>query len=154
MQWRVAKEFRDAGGIAWLRRELAGTDWNELDWITVRRTRGRLRETKAGIRYCPLDGVCRLVWGTATYRINTRISAYCGFPKSVRSGQTVRDESEALVWLIAHEVAHYLVDTDQLAGPNSEAVCDVYADAKLAKYREEYRGHHAPDLAPDYEEDA
>ena len=137
MQWRVARELRDCEGIAWVRRELAVFDWTELDWITARRTMGRLRETRSGIKFEPLSGACKPpVRRLSGYRINTRVSRFCGFPRSVRSGATVSDQSGAFVWLIAYEAAHYLSATGQIPGPNDEAACDAFADTLLMRFRE------------------
>jgi len=143
VQWRIATELKECPGIAWVRRALAGFDWSKADWITARRVKGRIRETRRGTKFEPLSGVCKLPRTSTVaelntgYRINTRISRFCGFPVTIRSGRVLQDESETFVWLIAHEAAHYLFPTDQLSGEDTESECDSYADEMLSKYRAE-----------------
>jgi hypothetical protein len=45
-----------------------------------------------------------------------------------------------LVWLITHEAAHYLIPTGQMLGPNTEEICDAFADTMLSEMREGKEG--------------
>jgi hypothetical protein len=47
----------------------------------------------------------------------------------------IRNEEEALVFLIAHEAAHYLRKTKQIPGRHGEILADTYAEELLRKYR-------------------
>ena len=55
---------------------------------------------------------------------------------------SLRDQDEALVWIIAHEAFHYLRRTRQVDGKNVEIEADRYAEGVLRAFRvlEEYRG--------------
>lgn len=85
-----------------------------------------------------LSGECKLPdeARSSGYRINIRVSRFCEYPITLRSGQIVYDEGEALVWLITHEAAHYLTLSRQLPGPADERAPDAFADLLLAEYRE------------------
>jgi hypothetical protein len=55
---------------------------------------------------------------------------------SCRHGvEQIRDEDEALVFLIAHEAAHYLRKTRQIPGRHGENLADTCAEELLRKYR-------------------
>lgn len=46
------------------------------------------------------------------------------------------DRGEATVWLLSHEICHFLKRTFQLAGPNDEPSAILFADEQLALYRQ------------------
>lgn len=117
-----------------MRRSLSGFDWSRVDWITVRRVQG----DRATGRFRALSGECKLpdAAHASGYRINVRVSRFCEYPITLRSGQVVYDEDEALVWLIAHEAAHYLTLSKQLPGPANEQAPDAFADLLPAEFRE------------------
>lgn len=45
------------------------------------------------------------------------------------------DDSEALVWIAAHELFHFLRHTRQIAGRNTEVEADIFADETLEQFR-------------------
>lgn len=49
----------------------------------------------------------------------------------------LRDAQEAVVWIGAHEAFHWLRDSAQVPGRNTEIAADAFADAWLAEYRAE-----------------
>jgi hypothetical protein len=49
----------------------------------------------------------------------------------------LRNEDEALVFLVAHEAFHYLRRTKQVAGRHGEIEADAFALQALEQYREE-----------------
>jgi hypothetical protein len=55
---------------------------------------------------------------------------------------SLRDQDEALVWIIAHEAFHHLRRSRQIDGNNVEIEADRYAEGVLRAFRmlEEYRG--------------
>jgi hypothetical protein len=54
----------------------------------------------------------------------------------------LRDQDEALVWIIAHEVFHYLRRIRQIDGKNGEIEADRYAEVVLRTFQvlQEYPG--------------
>ena len=71
-------------------------------------------------------------WG---YTINATVSRYVRYPHATRSGAVLHTEDELMVWLIAHEAAHYLLATGQVPGEDTEPECDAFADRLLGEYR-------------------
>lgn len=140
MEWRVSKELRGSEGITWIRDKMLGEfDWSNVAWITAercRRIRGRTREIERGFLHPHMKGTCKYSDVPSGYRINTSVSQHCRYPTRVRSGQSVRDENEAFVWLVAHQAAQYLIASNQLSEPpDAGSACEVYADTMLETYR-------------------
>lgn len=48
---------------------------------------------------------------------------------------TLNDEAEATVWILAHELGHYLKNTKQVPGENSELEVTRYSNGWLEKWR-------------------
>lgn len=56
-------------------------------------------------------------------------------------GETVlQDTDEAVIWIVAHEMFHYLRRTRQIDGRNNEIEADAFADTALARYRRDAAG--------------
>jgi hypothetical protein len=47
----------------------------------------------------------------------------------------LRDTDEAAVWIVAHEMYHYLRRTRQVDGRNNEIEADAFSDETLRRYR-------------------
>lgn len=54
---------------------------------------------------------------------------------SLRGETALADASEAVVWIVSHELYHYLRATRQVPGRNAEIEADAYADARLEDFR-------------------
>lgn len=50
------------------------------------------------------------------------------------------DAADAVVWICAHELFHFLRATRQIPGKNTEIEADSFADRKLGEFRTAYRG--------------
>jgi hypothetical protein len=128
-RWEVQKELRDSPGLAFIRWHLSRFDFSQLESITVRRSprRPRLWHPQATT--------------TGLFRIYANISTSVRYPALVpeaekpssgeRQPYYLRDESEAVVAIIAFQVGLYLVRTGQIVGV--EAI--DFMQAAVAAYR-------------------
>ncbi|MGI8540562.1 MAG: hypothetical protein ACR2N0_12445 [Rubrobacteraceae bacterium] len=48
---------------------------------------------------------------------------------------SLKDAGEAVVWIVSHEMYHYLRSTRQVEGTNNEIEADAFSDALLRSYR-------------------
>lgn len=48
---------------------------------------------------------------------------------------SLRDTDEAIVWIVAHEMYHYLRRTRQVSGTNNEIEADAFSDEMLRRYQ-------------------
>ncbi len=144
-RWRISKDLKNSEGLRWVSEELATYDWSRCREISVRRWKGRVNMETGTIQR--FKGVCSLVseadveGGNPSghvYRIFIKLAYQFSFPEVVRSGAELHNENEVLVWVLAHEAAHYLFFTDQIPGENTEEECDAYADERLREYRASY----------------
>jgi hypothetical protein len=140
--WRIAGDLKDSEGLRWVREELATYDWSRCRGISVQRWKGRVdRKRGTMVRFegeCSPPSEFYLEGGKIKrrgYHISNRLVYQFSFPEVVRSGAELQNENEVLVWLIAHEAAHYLLATEQIPGEDSEEECDVFADERLREYR-------------------
>lgn len=66
---------------------------------------------------------------------------------SLRGETVLSDLPEAVAWICAHELYHYLRATRQVPGRNAEIEADAYADARLEDFRRDYRRGRAEGAA-------
>jgi hypothetical protein len=75
------------------------------------------------------------------YWIPVVVGAWLIDPKTVKEWKrlyrllSLRDQDEALVWIIAHEAFHYLRRTRQIDGKNVEIEADRYAEEVLRAFQ-------------------
>lgn len=151
-QWKVEKGLRDSAGLAFVRRYLSRFDYSELEWITLRRP---LRRSWGDVH--PSYGGCthRQSTSSGLYRINSAVFADARYPAEFRYGERdssgkllpfiLKDENDAVVDIIAHEVSHYLGWTGQVAAngkvdsggfqTTSEAQANAFTRGALEAYR-------------------
>jgi predicted nucleic acid-binding Zn ribbon protein len=138
--------------LAFVRWYLSLYDYSELEWITLRRP---LRRSWRDVH--PSDGGCthRQDTSSGLYRINCAVFADARYPAEFRYGERdesgkllpffLKDENEAVVDIIAHEVSHYLGWTGQVPAngkvdsggfqTTSEAQANAFTRGALEAYR-------------------
>jgi predicted nucleic acid-binding Zn ribbon protein len=138
--------------LAFVRWYLSLYDYSELEWITLRRP---LRRSWRDVH--PSDGGCthRQSTSSGLYRINCAVFADARYPAEFRYGERdesgkllpffLKDENEAVVDIIAHEVSHYLGWTGQVPAngkvdsggfqTTSEAQANAFTRGALEAYR-------------------
>ena len=64
--------------------------------------------------------------------------------KRVYGATEVKTLDEAIVWIVAHEAFHWLRQTRQIPGRNTEVEADAFADRKLQEFRAERAAAERP----------
>ena len=134
--WSIDKHLGGSEGVRWVRARLEPYDWSACQAINVRRVRDARSIGRSGVRKTKgaLKGLPNLYTKTRAgdYHITVRISHPSEYPLHTRhsGGAVIHNEDEALVWLIAHAAASYLVRTGQLSENR-----DDFADGMLEEFR-------------------
>lgn len=139
--------------IAWLESYLEQFDLSKLSRLTIDHGRGNY-DGVWGTCYCPrrrrFEGGFRGI--KDTYRISCHVGRNWPYGIATRksplyknsdrtswvrrySVTPVHNVDEAVVWITAHELAHFLSRTRQVPGVNSEIQADAFADARLSEFR-------------------
>jgi hypothetical protein len=165
MRWTIKLNDPPSVALTWVRDLLGGYDTSRLEWVRMThgspRYRGvygcchfPLRERPTYRISCQLPGPFPAYITTRRPPLYKRTDgSFPDLPKGCRVGQwlydpdtgrewkqvrgrtRVGDLGEAVVWILAHEAFHFLRDTRQIPGRNTEIEADAYADSQLAEYR-------------------
>lgn len=164
MRWIVAREVREgaARGIEWARRFLDRFDTSKVEWVRIDQGRGRYSGVYGRCWYPTRKKrsyriSCQVPGPFPATVFTRRPPRYLDAPRDLapdefvagvaRDGRTgraweqiqartvVENIDEAVVWIVAHEVFHFLRRSRQLPGRNIEAEADRFADAQLHAFR-------------------
>lgn len=165
MRWMIDLQGEEPLALSWAREFLEDFDTSRLAWIRIDRGRGRCKGAYGRCWYpngkIPYYRISCQVPGPFPYEIPTRKpplyrQADGKFPKlpagtrpgkrvlNVRTGREwirvvgktrLQDRDEAIVWVLSHEIFHFLRHSRQINGRNTEIQADQYADETLRFYR-------------------
>ena len=156
---------RQSSGVVWLRRLLAGRDTSRVAWLRVDFGRGgkcgacgrcwypttEVRAYRISVqvpgpfpwtmeRYTtPLYRSCDGSWPEIP--AGCRLAGYRHDPRTGRewqrllTGYTLQSMNEAVVFVGAHEVFHFLRHSRQIGGRNGENEADQFASGQLDEFR-------------------
>ena len=135
-RWLIHPEIRSTvpDVIEWMRAYLAPYNTSQLD-----RVRLNVRRTAADAEAWPgVDGYCDYPEWRRRSRKGFRI--HCNvegpYPYALRaSGTRIRNQGEAVAWILGHEMFHFLCETGQVSGRNSETKANEAGKAAVTHYR-------------------
>ena len=120
--------------IDWVRNYLSPYDLTSLDQVRVDAgQKGSGAETWQGVH-----GYCDYPQGRGKSRRGFRI--YCEvtgpYPFTLHASATrIRNVGEAIAWIVGHEAFHFLCESGQLHGRNSEREANAAGKAAVKHYR-------------------
>jgi hypothetical protein len=165
MRWLIKLDESPAAALAWARDFLDRYDTSRLEWVRMTHGSPRYsgvygcchfpeRERPTYRISCQLPGPFPAHITTRKPPLYKRPDGtFPDLPKGCRVGQwlydpgngrewkqvrgrtRVVDLGEAVAWIFAHEAFHFLRDTRQVPGRNTEIEADAFADAQLGVYR-------------------
>ena len=154
--WLGHEKFLDNAGVAYARQFAGAFDLSRLLRVKIMDHDRRVRYREPGWwGYCytptkTLAGYRISVFscgedyhfpqGTALWRLQQppgyRPGAYDTHAGILKAENVVRDLAEGLVWILAHELFHYLAFTGQISADNDERNADLVAYELLWAYRD------------------
>ena len=148
-EWRVEQRFRGREAVGYARRFLEGFDAKALAWIKIRDGASACRAENGfwGTCYAPTPAIgryrvsCSVKGEDRHFPASTALwrerSLLPGRSKpSLRCEAVVEDVNEGLIWILGHELFHFLAYTGQTNAANTEFNASTWGYEMLWSYRE------------------